>query len=124
MTQAAAGIDEKDWPIVFVDTHELMEAAGPDGMIDALDGLLKRGERFGLVLQGRGSRDDRDRSQAWLFERQDDLSRLVIGVAYLVAPATLARNRELIESHNPFPFPVWPCVSRDEGVDWLRGLGA
>jgi len=122
MTQSTPGIDTRDWPIVFVDADELAETAGGDAMTVQLDALLERDERFGMVLQGRRRRDDRDHTQTWMAERYAELGRLVIGVGYVVAPATLARNRELIATNNPFPFPVWPATSREECTEWVREL--
>lgn len=119
MSEQFEGIDESGWPLVHVDMETLSTTAGDDAVIQALDALLARNERFGLSFEGR-RRGGRDRSQEWLAQRQEDLGRLVIGVAYTVAPATLARNRELAASMNPYPFPVWPATTREECAAWVQ----
>lgn len=119
MSELFEGIDESEWPLVHVDVETLATTAGDDAMLKALDALLARNERFGLAFEGRRMPGSRDRSQEWLVERNDDLGRLLIGLAYTVAPATLARNRELAAAM-PYPFPVWPATTGEECKEWLR----
>lgn len=124
MSEQLKGIDDSEWPLVHVDVDELTEAAGEDAVLDALNALLDRGERFALSFQGRRRQGARDRSHEWMMEREEALGRLIIGAAFIVAPATLARNRELAAGGNPYPFPVWPATTREECAEWLRGLMA
>lgn len=120
MSRQFKGIDESEWPLVHVDMEELQTAEGDDAVLEALDGLLARNERIGLSFAGRRHHGDRDRSQEWMMQRHEELGRLVVGVAYMVAPATLKRNRELATTANPYPFPVWPATTREECAEWLR----
>ena len=114
------GFDDRDWPVVRVDL-DTPDDDETTRRLTRVNEMLGQGEPMGFVfLVDRLGRNIRERVHTWFGTNDEQLNQWVAGIATVVAPATVARNREVLADHNPFPFPAWVAATEDECVDWLR----
>lgn len=114
-------VDTSRWPVVVVVIDEAVTGDRIDSVTAALDAVLRRRERVGLVFDyGRGPMDAQQRISQWLAERVDALRVLVPAAVTVVAADRLDHVRSMIAGGMfTMPFDSWATATIDDGVAWV-----
>jgi len=114
-------VDTSRWPVVVVVIDETVEGDRIDAVTAALDDVLRRRQRIGIVFDyGRGPMEAQQRISMWLAERVDALRVLVPAAVTVVAPDRLGHIRSMIDGGMfTMPFETWAFATIDEGVAWV-----
>lgn len=114
-------VDTSRWPVVVVVIDEAVTGDRIDAVTAALDAVLRRRERVGLVFDyGRGPMDAQQRISQWLAERVDALRVLVPAAVTVVAPDRLEHVQSMIAGGMfTMPFDSWATATIDDGVAWV-----
>jgi hypothetical protein len=110
-------IDDRGWPVVVV--HRATAGAEPSRLLHRLDGVLERGEAFGLVFDlTTADRGAGVLVETALAERSSTMAARCVGAATVVRTEAGASRR--FASHPVlFPFPSVATSSVEEAVAWL-----
>ena len=114
-------VDTSRWPVVVVVIDETVEGDRIDAVTAALNDVLRRRERIGIVFDyARGPMEAQQRISMWLAERVDALRVLVPAAVTVVAPDRLEHIRSMIDSGMfTMPFDSWATATIDDGVAWV-----
>ncbi len=115
-------VDESRWPVVVVVIDDRVDLEGAAAVCAALDGILRRREKVGLVFDYQaGQPEAQQKVSMWLAERAGVLAALVPGAVTVVAPDRVDHVQGLIEGGMfTMPFPCWATGTIDDGVAWVQ----
>lgn len=116
-------IDEARWPVVRATWPEVTTDANLDHYIDFVLGKVAKGERFAMVIDGRGTlgmtRAQHARAAQEINRNAPAVARHLI-VALVVTNALARASLRAINALAPPPFPQRVFATIDEAVRWAE----